>query len=188
MARTLRGSYREAFTTGAVTTIAAHTATAGHLLALRNKAQMPVLAVLKAIEVEFLLTTAFGTAQEVGFSAYLLRAYGTAHTAATALSIGGGQKTLADQPPLLTGRIADTGALSHSAGNSTIEANPIARGSCYASAVGAQVLARRYDFMPFGGFELGDEEGLLISNTILMAATGVGKWHFTVEWDEYRVS
>lgn len=185
MSRILRGSYREVFTTGAVTTIAAETSTAGHLLALRNKAAPPIISVLKAIEVEFVLTTAFGTAQEVGFSAYLLRAYLAAHTSGTALTVGGGQRTLADGPARLTGSIANTGALT--AGTQTIDTNPIARGSCYASAVGAQVLARRYDFMPFGGFELGDEEGLLITNAIVMGASGVGKWHFTVEWDEYRI-
>jgi hypothetical protein len=185
MSRILRGSYREVFSTSNVTTVAAHTASAGHLLALRNKAAPQMVAVLKAIEVEFLLTTAFGSAQEVGFSAYLLRAYLAAHSGATALTVAGGQRTAADAPPQLTGWIADTGALT--AGTHTIDTNPIARGSCYASAVGAQVLARRYDFMPFGGFELGDEEGMLISNTVVMGAAGVGKWHFTVEWDEYRI-
>lgn len=185
MARTLLGSYREAFTTGAVTTIAAHTATAGHLLSFRNKAPHgDLIVVLKAIEAEFLLTTAFGSAQEVAFSAYILRNYSAAHSGATALTMSGGLRSIGMETPKATGRIADTGALT--AGTHTIETNPVARGSCYCSAVGAQAPVRRYDFTPFGGFDLADEEGLLISNHIVMGASGVGKWHFTIEWDEYR--
>lgn len=189
----IRGSYRQTFTTGAVTGIAAGTATAGHILALRNPlvpGTAPGIAVvLRALEVEFLLTTAFGSAQEVGFDAFVARGYTAPHTGATALTLGkSGRRRGGDPDSVLAGRVADTGALT--AGTHTLDANAIARGSCYCSAVGAQLTARRYDFTererdgkPSGIWMLGTE-GLVLRNTIAMGASGVGKWHFTAEWLE----
>lgn len=179
------GSYRQTFTTGAVTTIAAGTATAGHLLALRNATAGKYVRI-RALEAEFILTTAFGAAQEVGFDAYIARSYSAAHTGATALTLAtnDGKKLTGYNTTILTGRIADAGALT--AGTHTFDANAIARGSVWCSAVGTQLSARRYDFSATdpGGILLGQNEGIVIRNTILMGASGVGKWHFTADWDD----
>lgn len=180
---TIIGSHRHTFTSGAVTTIAAGTSTAGHILALRSATSGKAV-VLKSLEAEFILTTAFSSAQEVGFDAYILRGYSAAHTGATALTLTGGRKITDYPATILTGRIADTGALT--AGTHTMDTNAFARGSLYASAIGAQFGPRFYDFTGTreGGITIGYEEGILIRNTIVMGATGVGKWHFTVEWEE----
>jgi hypothetical protein len=170
------------FTTGAVTTIAAGTATAGHILAMRSDST-PGAIRLRSFEPEFILTTAFGAAQEVGFDMLIARGYTAAHTGATALTMTGGGMT--DQSAtILTGRIADAGALT--AGTHTLDANPIAKGSQWCSAVGAALQPRVYDFTssPRGGIILAADEGFVVRNTILMGATGVGKWHFTLEWDD----
>jgi hypothetical protein len=191
---TLIGSYRQTFTTGAVTTIAAGTSTAGQLLVLRSST-VGEAARIRSLEVEFILTTAFGTPQEVGFDAYIARAFSAAPTGATALTITGNDgKVLGDEPAaVLAGRIANTGAIT--SGTHTLDNNAIARGSCWCSAVGAQLGPRFYDFtscdqggiMLLGGDGSTTCEGIVIRNTILMGATGVGKWHFTIEWDRVSV-
>lgn len=180
-------SHRHTWTTGAVTTIAAGTASAGHLLALRSSHASRSIRI-RTFEPEFILTTAFGAAQEVGFDVYLTSAYSAAHTGATALTMTGGEIHSAGEATNLTGRIADTGALTN--GAHTINANAIARGSQWCSAIGAAIAPRLYDFTSCeaGGLILTGEaataEGLIVRNTILMGATGVGKWHFTFEWDD----
>jgi hypothetical protein len=179
----LIGSYRHTFTSGAVTTIAAGTATAGHILALRSGTAGKA-ALVKSIEVEFLLTTAFGAAQRVGFDAFIARGYTVAHTGATALTITGGGANAGSAAPFITGRVASTAALT--AGTHTLDANPIAKGHLWASAIGALLGPRFYDFASSkqGGLLLQENEGLVVRNLVLMGATGVGEWTFTVEWDE----
>lgn len=194
------GSYKQTFITGAMTTIAAETASAGHILALRiaTAGRADRLAILRAMEVELLVQVAFGAAQEVGFSLWVARAYTAAHTSGTALVIAGndGKRKTGYQAPQLTGRIANTGALT--AGTQTLDDNPLARGSFWAGAQGAAMPPRRFDFsggLPSGiskpsslaelqGIELADQEGVVLTNSILMGATGVVVGRVTVEWDE----
>ena len=189
----VRGSYRQGFTTGSVTLVAAQTATAGHIFAVRNKSEA-VKAVIRAVEVEFTLTTAFGAAQRMGFHVHVARDYTAPHTGATALDFTGdtGRRERNYPPSVLTGRIADTGALT--AGTHALDTNPVALGSAWMGAVGDQLTARRYDFATIddpnlsdprlNGIWLGKDEGLVIQNLVLMGATGVGLWHFTLEWSE----
>ncbi len=185
--RDVYSSHRHTFTTGAVTTVTTGSATAGHILALRNASTVTAVR-LRTLEVEFLLTTAFGSAQEVGFDAFILRGYQAAHTGATALTITGGRGLVDSSATVLTGRIADTGALT--AGTHTLDTNPIAKGGVYCSAIGANLFPRLYDFtsMLDGGIVFVANEGLVVRNTIAMGATGVGKWHFTVEFDDVLVA
>jgi hypothetical protein len=183
------GSYRQTVTTGAVTAIAAGTATAGHILSLRSGTSGKAVR-LRTLEVEFVLTTAFGAAQEVGFDAFIARGYSAAHSGATALDFTGdtGKTKQTTSASLLTGRIANTGALT--AGTHTLDTNAVARGSLWAGAIGATLGPRFYDLTSneSKGIVLVNNEGLVVRNTILMGATGVGKWHFTVEWDDVLVS
>jgi hypothetical protein len=177
------GQYRQTFTTGAVTTIAAGTATAGHMLALRMATASKAIRFRK-LEVEFILTTAFGAPQEVGFDAFVARSYSVAHSGETALSVGANDGKIRTQhaDEVLTGRISNTGALT--AGTHTLDGGAIARGSCWAGAIGAQLGPRTYDLsVNFGGIIVQNNEGIVVRNTVLMGATGVGKWHFTFEFD-----
>lgn len=183
------GSYRQSFTTGAVTTIAAATATAGHILALRNATSGKGIR-LRNLEAEFLLTTAFGAAQEVGFDIVIARSYTAAHTNGTALDFTGTTgktKTATEAASIMTGRTASASALT--AGTHTLDTNAIAKGSVYCAAVGAFLGPRYYDFTQNaeGGILLAQNEGIVGRNSILMGATGVGKWHFTAEWDDVLV-
>jgi len=182
------GSYRQTWTTGAVTGVAAGSASAGHLLALRVEHATRAVRI-RSFEAEFLLTTAFGAAQEVGFDAYLTSAYSAAHSGQTALTTTGGKIHSTQENSLIAGSISNTGALTN--GTHTIDTNAIARGSVYCSAIGASLAPRLYDFTSCeaGGLILtgpaaATAQGLIIRNTIAMGATGVGKWHFTFEWDD----
>lgn len=183
------GSYRHAVTSGAVTGIVAGTGTVGHILAVRN-AHATILQRLRRLEVEFLLTTAFAAAQEVGFDALIARAYTAAHSGATALDFTGntGKKRTAYQATQLTGRIANAGALT--AGTHTLDTNPVAAGSAWMGAIGAKFERRVYDFadLELGGIVLGQNEGLVIRNLIAMGATGAGKWFFALEMDDILVT
>jgi hypothetical protein len=186
----LHASYEQLFTSGAVTTIAAGTASAGHLMAWRwtdaNK-----VARLRSLELEFLLTTAFTAAQEVAFDLFLLRGYVAAHSAGSAMSFASqsGAKRSAYANSLMTGQVCGAGALT--AGTHTLDTNALAASGMWAGAVGA-LLQKTFDFMqvePRGGGDprgifLQQNMGLLVRNAILMGATGVGKWRARLRWDE----
>lgn len=182
------GSYRQTFVTGLVTGVGAGTATLGHILALRSATADRAVR-LRAFSAEFILTTAFGAAQEVGYDLSVLRSYTAAHTGATALTIGtnDGKFFTDSSSTILAGRIANTAALT--AGTHTFDANPLARGSIWCGAVGARLEPVRHDFTrtSIGGVILAENEGIAARNMVLMGASGIGRWYFTVEWDDVLI-
>lgn len=189
------GSYRLNVSSGAVTTIAERSATAGHLLSWRWGDTTGVHAYVYKILAKFTLTTAYGTAQETGCDLITAPAYTVAHTGATAVTLTG-NKFLQHLPAskLSSCRVADTGALT--AGTHTLDANPISTLSDWSAAIGATVpLATSgaasgpgalYDAALNDGAPLvfAQDQGFVIRNLILMGATGVGRWDFTIVWDE----
>ena len=199
---TVTNAKRLVVSTGAVTTIAARTATAGHLLAFRNASTTRKLMVYR-VGAKFTLTTAYGAAQETGCDLILARSYSASHTGATAVDLGSTvastNELLVDFPTSAMGtaglcRVADTGALT--AGTQTLDANPIGVLSAWTAAIGDKVpLVTAGGHDDFGDLYnadksrglpivLGANEGLIIRNLILMGATGVGRWDFLIEWAE----
>jgi len=196
-ASTFLGQYAMAVPTGAVTTVAAGTASAGHLLALRWTSSTSKL-LLRRAAAQFVLTTAFGAAQEVGCELFCTRSYSAAHTAQTAIDVGG---TNTDANKIRKGnatslvssaRVAGTGALTD--GTHTIDPNALGSCSGYAGAVGVIISKDPGCGLPSGvlwearadqsPIVLTASEGLIIRNTVLMGASGVGRWQFFLEWDE----
>jgi len=183
----ITGSFVKTFTTGAITGIAAGTATAGHLAALQWTDTVKV-ARIRAIELEALITTAFGAAQEVGFDAYILRSFSVMHTGGNAIDFSGaagaGKKRDNYANSLMLGRVAAAAALT--AGTHTLDTDALARVGFWAGAIGAKLERQRIEMALIepGGEFLKTNMGLLIRNTILWGATGVGKLHVTVHWDE----
>lgn len=200
---TLLGSFRLVVSTGAVTTIAARTATAGQLLAWRY----PTAATaghmyLRYLGARFTLTTAYGTAQETGCDFILARSYTVNGTDGTAVDVGSTVTTTnklnpgAQTSQITAGcvRVASTGAIT--AGTHTLNANPMGVLSGWSAAIGDQVpLATSGAAGGFGTlFDARDpdstpikitaDQGFVVRNLILMGATGVGRWDFCVEWDE----
>jgi hypothetical protein len=196
----LRGVYRLSASSGAVTTIAAATATAGHLFAFRWT-DTTLKAYIRYIGARFILTTAYSAAQETGCDLIMARAYSASHTSGTAIDTGGtvtgsGKYQTSQLASLVADcRIATTAALT--AGTHTLDANPIASLTDWSGAVGDTIPrstsgamsgpgalwdARDYRFHT--PLELAANEGFVIRNKILMGASGVGRWDFTVIWDE----
>lgn len=200
----LRGSYRLVCSTGAVTTIAARTATAGYLFTTRwDPTDTTVKMYLKYVGAKFTLTTAYGTAQETGCDMILARSYTASATGATAVDVGStvantGNLTADFSTSLIAAnatRVADTGAIT--AGTQTLDANPIGILSGWSSAIGITVpttgsgardgFGTLWDYtqsshrMPI---KFSNDEGFVLRNLILMGASGVGRWDFCVEWDE----
>ena len=186
----LLGSYRSSFVTGNVTTIAAATATAGFLFSMRfSSAATPAQSLLiRYLEVEFLLSTAFAAAQEVGFDAVIARSYSASPTGGTAqtLAAGDGRKraNYLANPFSVAGDVRTASAAAITAGTQTLDGQSICRGSMWAGAIGAKLERQVYDYTGLdGGITIANNEGLIIRNTVLMGATGVGAWKFTVGYD-----
>lgn len=198
----LGGQHRLVVSSGAVTVIAARTATAGHIFAWRWSNTTANRCFLRYVGAKFTLTTAYTTAQETGVDMIMARAYTASHTGATAVDNG---STVANTGKLMTAfrtplvgvaglcRVADTGALT--AGTQTLDANPIGILSDWSGAIGDTVprstsgIGSQYGTLYDARDEqspivLAQDEGFVLRNLILMGAVGVGRWDFCVEWDE----
>jgi hypothetical protein len=202
----LRGSYRLVASTGAITTVAARTSTAGHIFSFRwAPASLTTYnAYIRYVGARFVLTTAYSTDQETGVDLIVARAYTASHTGATAIDLGSTvtntNKFATAEGTSLAGvaghcRIGDTGALT--AGTQVLDANPIGLLSDFSTTIGDTVplatsgggYGTLWDARPgtpgFGQpLVLADDEGFVLRNTILMGTAGVGTWTFVVEWDE----
>lgn len=193
------GSYAIACASGAVTTVAAATATAGELFSMQYTGTN--FALLRKVSMISTVTTAFGTAQEVGYDLIVARSYTVAATGGTTVTVSTNNNKLATSSSATTAmgdvRVATTGALT--AGTMTIDANPLTSTSYWATAIGSQLVATLWDaktswvtsaIQPpapaLPPIVLATNEGILIRNTILMGATGVVRCQFLVEWDEVK--
>lgn len=198
----LRGGFRAVARTAGTTVVAAHTASAGHLFAFRwDPAITTLYAYLRYVGVKFVLTTAYGTDQETGVGLYMARPYTVNHTGGAAVDTGttvvasGKRRSAQADSSLLVNsvRVGTTGALT--AGTHTLDANPVAAVSQFLAVVGDELPlaasgestapATLWDSRASGEhLVIAPDEGFIISNTVVMGATGVGDWTFTIEWDE----
>lgn len=184
------GAYGLSASTGAITTVAAGTATAGHIFSCRWSHATKV-AYVTALRVKWMTIAGFTAAQEVGLQAFVARGFTVAQTGGTAVTLTGnsmkkdsthGTTTFADI------RVATTGALT--AGTHTLDAQPVAEGGFSELAAGAAV--------PKGFFELSlpgmnpqryplilrQDTGIIVRNTILMGAGGTARVSVQMEWLE----
>lgn len=192
----LHGEFRASITGSALTTIAAGTTTAGHVFAARWSSTTGKKCLIRYLAAEFTLTTAFGAAQSMGLDAIVARAYTASHTGGTAIDMG---STLTNSGKLRTNqdsslfaanavRIGGAGALT--AGTQTLDSMPLAAKMAHMGAVGAQLSATFIDATGDGlatqnsALELGQDEGIVIRNIILMGASGVGNLVVSIGWDE----
>lgn len=191
------GQYLMSAVTGSVTVLAA----AAPLFAFRNASASTKLW-LRYLAAQFVVTTGFTAGQEVGCQASVARTWSASDTGGTAIDMGGTNananklRVLAPTSAMSTGdcRIATTTALT--AGTRTLDANPLAMTSGFAATTTAGAVIARFpggsltggvlydardDYSPI---VLGQNEGIVIANTVLMGAAGVGRWIFWAEWDE----
>lgn len=185
------GAYRSGAASGLFTTVAAGTATAGHLWAARwapatNDPRK--VAVIKRLRATWNTIAGFTTAQEVQLQLFKLTGYTAAHTGGTALTPEKKQRASLMPPPLLTGRIATNAELT--AGTQTIGTDPLASAS-FAELAAAATVPKGSLVMQFapddtqgGPFVLETGEGLLIRNGILMGAVGTARLVVELDWLE----
>jgi len=191
----LHGERRLSVVSGALTTVAAGTTTAGHLFSFRNPDTAKKV-LLRYLAVDFNLTTAFTGAQAMGLDVISATGYTASHSGGTAIDVG---STLANSQKIRTNdatscltagcvRMGTTGALT--AGTHTLHANPLNQTQKWMGAVGAQISATLLDARDDGdgavrsAWEFGQDEGFIIRNVVLMGAAGVGSLIVTLEWDE----
>lgn len=154
--------------TGLLTGVAAGTASAGHVYALRNPSSAKKLFISR-LRVVFTPTTAFGAAQALAFALFKLTGYTVAHSGGTAITP---LKRITSQSAasIATAQVSTTGALTQ--GTQTLQATPITRFA--ASHATLPVLDAVYVPRDDHPIVLEANEGLLLRNEILMGASGVG--------------
>ena len=153
---------------GLATTIAAGTASAGHVYALRNPTGSGKRISLARLRLAFIPTTAFGAAQAVRLAAYKATGYSAAHTGATAITPAK-KNTLNTTNSIATARIADTGALT--AGTHTLNGQPFFEAGAHGTLPAFSEVYVPGDQHPE---VLVPGEGIIVRNETLMGASGVG--------------
>lgn len=187
------GSYRMAAFSGLMATIAAGTASAGHVFSFRWS-DATRLCILRFLKVRYTVVTGFTAAQELSFDAFVARGYTADHGGGTALTLGGNnqKKRTSHGSSLVTSaasaRIASTTALTGS--SFTLDANPILVGMGKTLAAAATVQDAAFeDFIDMTDgvdhpFVLAQNEGIVVRNGILMGAAGTVRMGVQIAWDE----
>ena len=183
----LTGAYQLSLTSGALTTVAAGTASAGTVYSFRYAPGGSTVCVIKRVAVGFVTTTAFGTAQQMGFGLFAARSFTGADSGGTAAVLTGNNnkyRTSLATSSVTNVNIGTTGALT--AGTRTLDAQPLGTVNFWVAGVGTSLTNTdliSYDPNDYP-FVLANQEGFVIQNQILMGATGVGTLVVNVEWFE----
>jgi hypothetical protein len=152
---------------GLITTVAAGSATAGHLYVLRNPSSTKKVFISR-VRLAFHPTVAFGAAQAMVVALFKMTGYSAAHTGGTAITPAKRITSEADAS-VAAGRIGTTGALT--AGTHTIAGQPLLRAGGFGTTPAFEGVYEPRDDHPL---ILEEEEGLLVRNEVLMGASGVG--------------
>src|SRR3990167_10913950 len=191
----LHGEYRLSQMSGLLTLANAATATAGHVFVMRYvPAATAKRALIRYVAIDWNMTTAFGTAQLMGFDLINMTASTAVYTGGTAIDCGSTDTTVCQvrQDATVSAftansvRIATTGDLT--AGTQTLAVNSLATAFHWQSTTlgtgpgaTASLQAVLWDARNDGDgqvsspLELATGEGFAIRNMILMGATGVGR-------------
>ena len=183
----LTGAYQLSLTSGNLTTVAAGTSSAGTVFSFRYAPGGTTVCVVKRVSVGFVTTTAFATAQQMGFGLFAARSFSGADSGGTAATLSGNNNKY--RTSLATTResninIGTTGALT--AGTRTLDSQPLGTTNFWVSGLGTSLVNTEllsYDPNDYP-FVLATGEGFVIQNQILMGATGVGTLVVNVEWFE----
>ncbi len=164
--------------TGAVTGLAA----GAPVFSLRNTGTGVLL--VRRVQVQFVLTTAFTAAQRLELALYVARAWTVADSGGLPMSIASGKHRTAMTTPAIEARIATTSALT--AGTRTLDAHPLGIAALYAGGAGATLALTSLLSHDAGDHPLvlGNQEGFLVSNLLTMGATGAGFAYMNVEFAE----
>lgn len=184
------GAYRVCQSSGLITTIAAGTASAGHLFAARW-GHATKLAIITYFRASWVTVAGFTAAQEVGLELFQTRAYTVAHSGGTAITLTGDalkKRSSFGSTAFNDIRISTTTALTN--GTHTIDPNPIASGGFAELAALATVFKGTFEctFAPnelgFHPLVLAQNQGLILRNQILMGAAGTARVRVEMDWLE----
>ena len=188
------GEFRMAAQSGLVTVAAAASSTAGHMFVMRNPSTTKKFQ-LRYLAATFATTTAMAAQQPMGYDLIVGRAYTASHTGGTAIDMftaTGSNKVRTNQDLTLfttnTVRIATTAGLT--AGTHTLDGQAISQKMFLSPTLGNVAEVVLFDARDDGDgavrstLSLGQDEGIIVRNSVLMGATGVGYLVINVEWDE----
>lgn len=183
------GHYRLAATSGLLTTIAAGSASAGHLFAFRNAGSN--LAIITSLIVKWRTIAGFTAAQEMALKTFLLSAYSASHSGGTDIPLTTPQFKKRQSYPVTTvasARIGTTGALT--AGTHTLNTNEFLSDS-FAELAAAATVPKGQMTMTFRAVEsnehglvMANNEGFIVRNEVLMGAGGTGRLIVEMDWFE----
>lgn len=184
------GAYRIALKTGAV---AAGVAAAAPLFAIQWTDTQTRM-VIQSLNLNVVVTTAYGTAQTLAFSLFAARAFTVADSGGTAITTTQTLDQALDrnmgQSRLFAGngdmRIATTAAIT--AGTRTLDDQPM---YTWVSGLSATLTQATQNYpIEFGILDatnpmtLRQNDGLVITNDVLLGATGVIVVYLAIEWTE----
>jgi hypothetical protein len=183
----LTGAFQMSMASGGLTTVAAGTASAGTVYSFRYAPGTDTVCVVKRVSLNWVQTTAFGAAQQMGFALYAARSFSGADSGGTAATLTGNNNKM--RTSLATSgvsnvNIGSTGALT--AGTRTLDAQPLSQINFWVAGVGTQLATTEmmtYDINDYP-LVLANQEGFVILNQVLMGASGVGTLVVNVEWFE----
>jgi hypothetical protein len=183
------GLYRLSMQSGLMTTIAAGSATAGHVFAFRWTSAT-FIACIHRIKLRWQTTTAFTAAQEMGFRIFRLTGYSAAHTGGTAATLTAPNLKKATRFPvsaLADARIGAAAALT--AGTHTLDAQEIGGLNFFSQATAVPDISMVETTIDAGPqlssfLELVVNEGFIVRNELVMGAAGVGRLLVEVDWIE----
>lgn len=168
-------------TSGLLTGVAA----GGPVFSLRNISSN-VLAI-RRVSVGFITTTAFTTAQGLGFNLFFARSFSASDTGGTAITLTGSQnkvRTSLATPTSLDCRISSTAALT--AGTRTLDTVALGVAGGASTGVGTAlppVTLLQHDVGDYP-IVLAQNEGIVIANSLAMGAAGVINLYVNIEFAE----
>lgn len=185
------GAFRVALSTTDLTGIAARTATAGAICSFRNP-HATTLVLLQRVRATWQTTAGFTTAQNVGLGIFRVRPWTVAYTGGTAVTTTApfGKKRTSHGTSVVEARISATATLTGSATN-TIDTLPIAMGYTRELATGAAIPVSRFEIEWSASADaqgqpivLVQNEGIIVTNEILMGAGGTARVVVEIDWVE----
>jgi len=183
------GLYRVSMQSGLLTTIAAGTATAGHVFCFRWTSAT-LSAVVQRIKLRWQTTVPFTTAQELAFRVFRLTGYTAAHTTGTAATLTAPNLKKATRlaaSAVNDIRIGTAAALT--AGTHTLDAqeigglNAFSQATAVADCTAVEAVIECSSQLNYV-LELTTNEGFIVRNEIVQGVVGVGRLLVEVDWAE----
>lgn len=149
------------------------------------------VALIHKVEYSFVITTAYGTAQDHAYGLYFARAFTAADTGGTGATLttnNGKHDTLYPTMLMTDIRIGTTDVIT--AGTRTLDAHFLVGFGGSGAAALASVSNEEFNFNDptVGSIVLRANEGLVMHNLIAMGATGVVKLRVNMTWTEIHNS